>query len=75
MKYQQFSEKIVVVRSKILDSLYEENMAVYQEDVVEFGALQKWIIKEQRGGDVIVLVMTIRHRGWWYATCLVLNMK
>ena len=55
-EYSQYDNKIVYMRAKILNSIHEERVAIYQ-DSLEATSLQRWLIKQQQG------LMSFRHSG------------
>ena len=55
-EYSQYDNKIVYIRAKILNSIHEERVAIYQ-DSLEATSLQRWLIKQQQG------LMSFRHSG------------
>ena len=54
--YSQYDSKIVYIRAKLLNSIHEEKVAIYQ-DSLEATSVQRWLIKQQQG------LMSFRHSG------------
>ena len=46
--YKQYDNKIILIRAKLLDSIYEDKIAVYT-DPLDPVTLHRWLIKQQRG--------------------------
>ena len=57
-KYSQYDNKIVYIRAKLLNSIHEERVSIYQkQNSLEATSLQSWLIKQQQG------LMSFRHSG------------
>ena len=55
-EYARYDNKIVHVRARLLNSMHEDRVAIYQEEL-EATSLQRWLIKQQQG------LMCFRHSG------------
>ena len=47
-EYPQYDKKILYIRADLLNSVYEDKISIYQENL-NTSSLQRWMIKEQQG--------------------------